>query len=518
MKLNVTVFLLKEGRQRGDALSTDSKPTHVEIDFNGSKADFYWKKMNSTPRWAQLFAESESIDTTQMRGGSIQGLLVLERNNRIFCFTFGHARHLIDTLSIERYFGLKVALSLSDPELIKSIDKSTIDKTPLRLRAQSSKHISISEFEFKFDWEILKSLTGVVENGDDEDYEVVSGSDSVSLYTDISLNLIPQIADRLWSAYNDDGYKTKYPWIDYIVPVRDKSVISDLDNLILEKINNKDYNEVWAAPPALIEYTNFSGFCYKRSSGRSSKTTEPDLDLSSCLKAKKAEGSITLSQLKATKVYLYSADYQELDAWPLYICLNGEIEYKNDLYLLSEGDWYQVERDFCRQINQYFENFPHSNISFPNYSGKHEDQYLIEISNTESFHLMDRKLVKPANASSPIEFCDLLTDTHDMIHVKKYSSSSVLSHLFSQAYVSAETLLSAPEVIEQVNNHLKVVGSHKFHFDSKKHPREGKIVLAIMQKRTGDLHMPFFSKVNFKQYSQKLINMGYDVELKKIAL
>lgn len=153
MKLNITVFLLKEGLSRGDAISTDRALTHQQIIIDDIESDFYWAKNRSRPPWVSLIEQCNQIDTSEMYGHSLQGALVLERHGRVFCVTFGHARHLLNQNTIERYFGLKVALSLSDPGLLKSIDKSNIDRVPLRSRAQSSKYLSISEFEFKFDWE-----------------------------------------------------------------------------------------------------------------------------------------------------------------------------------------------------------------------------------------------------------------------------------------------------------------------------------------------------------------------------
>ena len=297
MKLNVTVFLIKEGFTADDTLVLEGQCNHTSFAIDNVNCDFYWKTQTSTPRWVELFSTVDGVNSDRMTGKSLQGLLVFQLHERIFCFTFGHARHLINPLAIERYFGLKAALSLSDPNLIKSIDKSNIDKTPIRSRTQSSKYVSISEFEFKFDWEILKSLTGIIETDSDEDYEVVSGADSVSLHTDITLPGIPAIASRLFCAYQDNTYKDKYPWIDYIMPIRDKQSISSLDNQVIEKINENNFNEVWAAPPALIPYESFSGFCYKkRKTGESSQTTHPDLDLQNCLNMKNMAGELTTSK------------------------------------------------------------------------------------------------------------------------------------------------------------------------------------------------------------------------------
>ncbi|MEO0345711.1 MAG: TIGR04141 family sporadically distributed protein [Pseudomonadota bacterium] len=436
------------------------------------------------------------------------------------CFTFGHARHLIAPLAIERYFGLKVALSMSDPELIRSIDKTNIDKTPFRSSAQSSKYVSISEFEFKSDWEILKSLTGVVASDDLDDYELVSGTDSVSLYTDVTLARLPRIADRLLAAYADDAYKTKYPWIDYIVPIRDKSVRALLDQVAIDKVNRREFDDTWIAPPAMVPYANFGGFCYRKVRTRDGNTqpVSLDLDLESCLTVKGLLDSLTVAKSKSSQIRLFDANDQEIESWSIYLCLNVEAEHEGRKYLLNEGTWYAIDRNFVADIEAYFEEFDRSTLPLPPYGGRHEPAYLIHASESGDFLLMDQKFVRLSGASSSFEFCDLLTRDNHIVHVKKYSSSSVLSHLFSQAFVSAESLARSAEVVEQVNSHLRPDTDHTFVFDSQTQPRPATIVLGIMQKRAGDLHMPFFSKVNFKQYSQRLIDMGYKVALQKIPL
>ena len=405
MKLNVTVFLIKKGITVDHVLVTKHKCNHSKFNINDVKCDFYWRTQISTPKWIELFSGLGDIASADTTGKSIQGLLVFQQHGRTFCFTFGHARHLIDPLAIERYFGLKAALSLSNPNLIKSIDKSNIDKTPFRSRTQSSKYVSISEFEFKFDWEILKSLTGVIEGNPDEDHEVVSGADSVALYTDITLQDIPTTASRLFYAYQNDAYKKKYPWIDYIMPLRDKQLISLLDELVIEKINHGNFNEVWAAPPKIIEYENFSGFCYKKKNmKKSSQTTSPDLDLQNCLNAKQMIGNLTMPLAKSTKIFLFDGNDQEVDAWPLYICLNAELEYDGKTFLLSEGSWYQIDKNFVAQIETYFSNYPHSDIKFPAYNGMHEGHYLKSISDGKNFYLLDKKLIYLPGTSSGFEF------------------------------------------------------------------------------------------------------------------
>jgi len=515
VKITINVFLLKEGREVQDALTDEINLQPIAFKLNGVDCLFYHQKNPSHPKWTQLFSAVEEVALLDLTGRSLKALLVMAVRNRVFCFTFGHARHLIDSLAIERYFGLRTALSLTDPLLIKSVEKSNIDRTPLRSKAQSSRHLSIAEFDFKFDSEILKSLTGIVESDQDND-DYVSGSDSLALHSDVKLEDFPEIALRLLTAYEDDRCKEKYPWMDYIVPVRDSSIFEEMDGLLIEAINAEQFERVRAAPPELLG-NDISGFGYVKHGARSrhGPAIAFDLDLRQALLAKHILGEVTQQLLLSERIYLYGADEQRIAAWPLYICLEAEVEHEGKIYLLSEGDWYQIDRDYTEQVNRFFEAAARCEIQFPRYNTDNEGPYLRRIADNANFYLLDQKLVRLNNASSPFEFCDLLTPDHHIIHVKKYSSSSVLSHLFSQAYVSAEALINAPDVTAQVNAHLADLGNFQFVFDPATQPRN-KIVFAIMQPNDA-LHMPFFSKVNFRQFAQRLSAMGYQVEVCRIA-
>lgn len=515
MKITINVFLLKEGRAVQDALSDEVNLQPIAFELNGVDCLFYHQTNPSHPKWTQLFRDVEEVVALDLTGRSLKALLVMAVQGRVFCFTFGHARHLIDSLAIERYFGLRTALSLTDPLLIKSVEKSNIDRIPLRSKSQSSKYLSIAEFDFKFDSEILKSLTGIVEN-DQDDSEYVSGSDSLALHSDVRLEEFPEIALRLLTAYEDERCKEKYPWMDYIVPVRDSALIGELDGLLVEAINAEQYDRVRAASPELLG-NDISGFGYVKHGARSrhGPALAFDLDLRQALLAKHILGTVTHPLLLSERIYLYGAEEQRIAMWSLYNCLEAEIEHEEKIYLLSEGDWYQIDRDYTEQVNRFFEAATRCDLQFPPYNADNEGHYLRRIADNENFYLLDQKLVRLNNASNKFEFCDLLTPEHHIIHVKKYSSSSTLSHLFSQAYVSAETLINTPDVTAQVNAYLADLGDFQFVFDPATQPRN-KIVFAIMQPNDV-LHMPFFSKVNFRQFAQRLGAMGYQVEVCKIA-
>ena len=117
---------------------------------------------------------------------------------------------------------------------------------------------------------------------------------------------------------------------------------------------------------------------------------------------------------------------------------------------------------------------------------------------------------------SRVEFCDLFSKENDIVHVKRYGGSSVLSHLFNQAIVSADcfferTQLSgrreqvSPDRL-QVAEHPPRTGSQDIH-NLLRHHEQG--------ARAGS-ELPFFSKVSLRYAVKNLRRMGFKATKLKI--
>lgn len=59
-----------------------------------------------------------------------------------------------------------------------------------------------------------------------------------------------------------------------------------------------------------------------------------------------------------------------------------------------------------------------------------------------------------APLASRIELCDVLKGNDTFIHVKQFTSSAPLSHLFMQGVVSASSVLSDREFVTKANKKL----------------------------------------------------------------
>jgi uncharacterized protein (TIGR04141 family) len=188
------------------------------------------------------------------------------------------------------------------------------------------------------------------------------------------------------------------------------------------------------------------------------------------------------------------------------------------MYLLSNGKWYEIEKDFAQQVNDDFQKIRTigSSISLPPYNHENENDYNEKVAQNDSnIYCMDGKTVNHGGSYSKIEFCDLMTKDKKLIHVKHYGGSSVLSHLFLQGLVSGELFLGDPNFREKVNK--KVADGFKIS-DAKVKPipSEYEIIYAIISSSTKELEVPFFSKVSLRNARKRLETFGYNVRLLKI--
>src|SRR5439155_10506573 len=110
---------------------------------------------------------------------------------------------------------------------------------------------------------------------------------------------------------------------------------------------------------------------------------------------------------------------------------------------------------------------------------------------------MDRENISHGGGYSKIEFCDLFSDKRQIVHVKHYGGSSVLSHLFYQGIVSGELFLADADFRTKVND--KLLKSHKL-ADPFKQPaaKDYEVVFAIISMSPKKLDLPFFSKVSLR--------------------
>jgi uncharacterized protein (TIGR04141 family) len=155
----------------------------------------------------------------------------------------------------------------------------------------------------------------------------------------------------------------------------------------------------------------------------------------------------------------------------------------------------------------------------PEYDDDSETSYNKRVAESDPgrFALMDHKPVSYGGSKGGLEFCDLYTRQGDLIHVKRYGNSSVLSHLFSQGLVSGELFQTEPAFRKEVN---RVLPADYRLPDPNRRPAQDQYqaVFAVVSDVPGDLTLPFFSRLNMKHAARRLGGYGFRVARAKIPV
>jgi len=513
-KYKLSIYLIKESYEDDDQIIPkcgEMNPYDIDLG-DGQTGKLYIKTGYRTePKWAEFFRPVFNPRDIGLETRSSRAVLLVPVDGRIFCLTFGHAHFLIEPLAVERNFGLRVALNLGGENSLRVVDKTSLDVVEIQSKEQSSKEVSISNFDFDFEMDILKSIKARSEDGE----TTLSGRDAVSVSVAVRLDTLRDYLVELLEIFESEEYKEKFSWVDNITEERDKEVIEQLNYLLVANVTALDPS-VWLSIPEIIIWEDIAGFAYKR---RRNPVLRYDIHLDQWKEEIVQEDDvIDIDYLKRKKISLYDTDHQLYNQWPVYHCLNAEINIEGKKYIFTDGAWYQLNTDFVSEINDFYGSIEESAVDLPPFGAMKEPDYneFVANENPADVFLMDRKMIV-VDGKGKVEFCDLYTSDNKLIHVKKYGGSSVLSHLFQQGVVSGELFISDTDFREKVNHQLE--GDFQFDdVEAKPNPAEYEVCYAIMSDIPGDLHIPFFSKVVLKNAVKRLQAYGYKVTKKKISI
>ena len=355
----------------------------------------------------------------------------------------------------------------------------------------------------KFSKNLLNSVTG--KSSVASFSGTLSGSDSLSISSEQTYDEIEDLLKECFNKYESTDYKEHFEWIDKMKAIKDTTKIECLDNILIEEINKEDVSNVWMSVPDILDWNRTDSFKLN------SDQQYDDIDIK-ILKAE-LKKTISIENLKRKKLYSVDEEGTIIRQWPLYKCLYAEIKEGPIQFIFNEGKWFELSDDFVQEVNEFYYKSAISDITLCDYTKRTEKEYnehLVD-ENPEDYCLMDMDTI--TFGGNKIEFCDIYTKQKQFVHVKKYTSSAVLSHLFFQGLVSAESFLD-PRFRELVDKKLK--DGFKVGDCQNINQKEYEVVFVIAQKDANKKalpHLPFFSKVTFRNVCKRLRQYGYNVSI-----
>lgn len=522
----LTIYLLRDVEVLEDALADDNTSDLAASELtqlSGLTGRFYSRpNFASPPGWSRYLSPIIDGDIPLLQSASASGLLVLEVDEQMYALTFGHGRSFLSQSKIERRFGLKVALNLIDERQIRSLDTKVFDEMVVSRNTQTSRTSDLPTFGVDVLRDILRAVTGVAPK--DSGYKSLSGSDALVLGFDKPVSDLPMLLRDVYKQFSSTKYRASFGWIDHLAEVKDPALVDALDEKLVEQLRVGDTSSTHLAMPENLDWEDIGYFLI----APTRKHQYEELDLDEYLAQDATDiAELSINRLKQRKVSVKFIRNPNVDSrWNLYQCLVSEQRINGVLYALVEGRWFSIADSLVEQVDHAIAAIPTSSVALPaGLVGEHEGDYNVRAaSSVAGLTLLDTKLVHPDGATTKIEFCDLLSADGSLVHVKRKSRSSTLSHLFAQGLVSAAALVDGAmrdrvrTVIQQAAGSsdprawLDLIPPG----DSPLERDQITVTYAILANSTatGVEWLPFFSRLNLMQTTRQLARLGFT----KVAL
>jgi uncharacterized protein (TIGR04141 family) len=455
-----SIYLLKEGFDHSNALREDHvlAADHVARALPEA-ATLYVLDSAPRPPWWKAYFDIQG-DLTQVYKGA---LVFLPVGDRCFALSFGHVAHYLRESSYEYDFGLRVTLNSLDPRKLKSTD--TLDPGPAkRQRTQLPIESELTFFDFDRDSTVLRSLTGKVRDEHKHLFRHATGSSNLRISTDLAADGLAALCEMLLGLYQSEAYKTSFPEVQNIVPVRDPALIEALNGKLLAAFRARDPDLNITVP----EIINYSDNLYVTFAGEGHGLVYDDVYIGryyDYLDAHRIDlGTIDIEGLRRHVLVLTDEDGGGRDRYSIYKSLVFDTTLEGaegETFHLSEGNWYRIDNRYIARLRAYLDPLC-SESDLPPYAHPSEGAYNEAVAAGDARVVcLDRKNISP-EGQTQIEPCDLLAarnGTARFYHVKVSTLSAQLSHLFNQGVNAIELMRLEPEAVDRLEALIRESGN-----------------------------------------------------------
>lgn len=471
------------------------------------------------PAWTDFIkAGMPDLQDLNLYNQGAAAILFVPVQGRIMVFCLGHAHIAMDLDACERDFGLKVTLNSVPRQNIRSFDSATPDAVSVQHRIQASRNSDLGMFDLDFDRDLIRSMAGTPDNLSFAKF--VSGKDNLRLTCPLSPATIEAKCRQALSLYHSDHYKLDYEWIDHVRRVREKDIIVVLDGHLfqaLTRLRNGRESALHMSPPEIVDYMegaaiHYNGFNSRQTTFYEVKIEDYVTELNRC----KFSGDIQRIREAHKIATAKEGQGNFVQKWKVYDSFVFESRIEDARYVLFAGDWYRIDRDFADEINTFYDAIQKLDI-IPETDQPNEQLLISQLDNRPDLVNLDQAKLNPKGTKyANLEPCDFFSDKRQFIHIKDGHSSKPISHLWMQALVSAESFAGDSEFRKKLRLKVKEKkpGFEAYLPDGRR-PRPNtpdyQIVFAIMRKpyASGEVGLPFFSKVSLRNVVRRLDAMGY---------
>jgi len=514
-------YLLKSG-ETPESVVIESASLSEAVSTPKIPADSVLRLGQSSPRlpwWKDYFGIDQKLYQQ-----AVSAILFLPVNERWFAISFGLAFHCLNKDKVEHDFGLRVTLNCVDPDNLKSTD--TVEPSGARRRRTQIPIASdLTSFDFDRDSTILKQLTGTVREEYKPLFKNITGAANVKLTSTVTPDELTDLAKKLLEIYQSKQFEKTLPDIHNIVPVRDPIILKELDSILLKSINNRSLDVSLAIP----HIVNFDQVAQVKFKGLKTKIDTNDVDIDDYFRALSNSDPNQSNQIDNTEtlkkhcVELVDDNGEKVHTNSIWASLvfYTELTDQDATFHLSDGNWYKVNKAFGNKLIEDLDRYWRAS-TLPDYHHASEGEYNREVAQSlPDIYCLDGKNISPQRETQ-IEPCDLMdmrSETVTLLHVKRSTRSSSLSHLFSQATTATELLIleevSREKLVQLVEDDIS--NDQQVSLDSHLTNSTFSVGYVVITKKppsNKSKNFPLFSRINLRRALRDLHARGCDPTFK----
>ena len=453
-----SVYLLKEGVTINEAMKEDhglSRLDNSSCSLYEHNMTIYLSEARPTPPWWKNYLGIERNLSQRQEGALVFIPCNIESTTRIFVLTFGMTYHKLQEGSYEYDFGLRATLNAIDSSKIKATETVQPDNAK-RQRMQSPTADTLSFFDFNRDQSIIKTLAGKVKSEYNEWFKSATGVNSLRITSSVEVEQLPQLCRQPYDIYSNENYRQTFPDLFNITPVKDPLVIQELEATLIESYNGESCENLIITIPEMLINPLWDTFRYTYQ-----RKCSPELSEHSVFILKKLLPiADSMVQLKKARLEVLDEEQHVIKSYPLEECFVFDCTHNTMHYHFCDGSWYCVDERYIQRIEQTIEQGIRraEDYGLPFYQHQNEGEYNMAVSRSDSSYIcLDRSSIAPVGQTQ-IEPCDLLRLNNEglqLFHIKLGTKSAMLSHLFNQAAVSVDLLLSENESRDKLKQLLE---------------------------------------------------------------
>lgn len=483
-------------------------PVELKESSSAPVSIFLRPKSQNSPLWGDLIKEISDTTAHDISTATSGAIIFVEIDNRVVSFCYGTSVANINKDMIEDDFGLSVAFYEVSKSAVKNVGTLRISSNPTENSTQSAMPMRQEDFPIDRFFDNLTDLEGFVYKGG---RRKVKGKQFYSDNSPLSTEDIIERSRDLVTHYNQSQSNPLFQRLISVRKVKDKATKDALDNILVNSINKRKESV------NLVDYESIEGQnCYKLTP--KGKTYE-NLTIEDIYKHLEGRRIGNSGALKTRRIYLETNSGEYLGEWNFYKCLFASISEANDEYVLYKGTWYSIRKEFIKSLRA---NIDEVEVLLPDGTAWdkvcNEDAFNEKLAGELNGQNWDKKLYTRPDYPYGIEFCDVLTADR-IIHVKKYKSSSLTSHLLNQTTVSARLLKEDPDMLKWLGKKSKVdFGKNIITSQGKLKNARPKYTILFMTGKSKKVSktLPFFSLVALNITIQNIHQLGYDVEVARL--